>query len=313
MAKTRTQVEVAPMDKLVITVTCNSSMSYPGNPHMPPIEDVQTMAAQYVNAVRAGASLVHHHGVHYLESEIQADGRKLSRTDFDGWKRLTELIRAEVDPIMQFGIASARMDEKIRLMTLRPDMMSYAFNVHDEFFQPDPAYPPNEMYALHPRDELAAFCRAALENGVKPEVESFYTGAFWNLEFIRRQGLLEDPVWTTLFLGWQGGAWTPPTHESLLYLVHHLPPRVNWNVSVMDQATQWRILPLAIAMGGHVRVGWEDNPYLPSGELARENAELVEVVVRMAREIGREIASPDEARQIVGLPLHGGQSVVLTE
>lgn len=313
MAKTRTQVEVAPMDKLVITVTCNSSMSYPGNPHMPPIEDVQTMAAQYVNAVRAGASLVHHHGVHYLESEIQADGRKLSRTDFDGWKRLTELIRAEVDPIMQFEIASARMDEKIRLMTLRPDMMSYAFNVHDEFFQPDPAYPPNEMYALHPRDELAAFCRAALENGVKPEVESFYTGAFWNLEFIRRQGLLEDPVWTTLFLGWQGGAWTPPTHESLLYLVHHLPPRVNWNVSVMDQATQWRILPLAIAMGGHVRVGWEDNPYLPSGELARENAELVEVVVRMAREIGREIASPDEARQIVGLPLHGGQSVVLTE
>jgi 3-keto-5-aminohexanoate cleavage enzyme len=292
------------VDKLVITVTCDSSLSYPGNRHMPPIEDVETMAAQYVNAVHAGASLVHHHGVHHLEPEIQADGRKLSRTDFDGWKRLTELIRAEVDPIMQFGIASARMDEKLRLMTLGPEMMSYAFNAHDEFFQPDPAYPPNEMYALHPRDELAAFCRAALAARVKPEVESFYTGAFWNLEFIRGQGLLEDPVWTTLFLGWQGGAWTPPTHESLLYLVHNLPPRVNWNVSVMDRATQWRILPLAIAMGGHVRVGWEDNPYLPSGELSRENAELVEVVVRMAREIGREIASPDEARQIVGLPLH---------
>lgn len=291
------------MDKLVITVTCDSSMSYPGNPHMPPIEDVETMARQYINAVNAGASLVHHHGVHHLEAEIQADGRKLSKTDFGGWRRLTELIRSEVDPIVQFGIASARLDEKIRLMDLRPEMMSYAFNVHDEYFQPDPDYPPNEMYALHPRDELETFCRAALEKGVKPEVESFYTGAFWNLEFIRNKGLLADPVWTTLFLGWQGGAWTPPTHESLLYLVHHLPPRVNWNVSVMNPQEQWRLLPLAIAMGGHVRVGWEDNPYLPNGELTSENAQLVDVVVRMARDIGREVATPDEARAILGLPI----------
>lgn len=291
------------MDKLVITVTCDSSMSYPGNPYMPPIENVDAMAAQYIGAVDAGASIVHHHGVHYLEPEIQADGRKLSKTDFDGWRSLTELIRAKVDPIIQFGIASARLDEKIRLMALRPEMMSYAFNVHDEYFQPDPAFAANEMYALHTRDELQAFSAAAMEHGVKPEVESFYTGAFWNLEFIRRRGLLVDPVWTTLFLGWQGGAWTPPTHESLLYLVHHLPGNVNWNVSVMDAATQWKLLPTAIAMGGHVRVGWEDNPFLPDGSIARENAELVDVVVRMARDIGREVATPEEARRIVGVPV----------
>jgi len=291
------------MDKLVITVTCDSSMSYPGNPYMPPIENVDAMAAQYIGAVDAGASIAHHHGVHYLESEIQADGRKLSKTDFDGWRSLTELIREKVDPIIQFGIASARLDEKIGLMALRPEMMSYAFNVHDEYFQPDPAFPANEMYALHTRDELQAFSAAAMEHGVKPEVESFYTGAFWNIEFIRRKGLLVDPVWTTLFLGWQGGAWTPPTHESLLYLVHHLPVNVNWNVSVMDAATQWKLLPTAIAMGGHVRVGWEDNPFLPDGSIARENAELVDVVVRMARDIGREVATPEEARRIVGVPV----------
>jgi 3-keto-5-aminohexanoate cleavage enzyme len=289
------------MDKLVITVTVDSTMSYPGNPNMPAIEDTDAVADQYVGAVNAGASIVHHHGVHYLDKEMQADGRKLSRIDFDGWRALTEKIRARVDPIVQFGIASARLDEKVRLMGLKPEMMSYAFNVHDEYFRPDPAFPANEMYALHPRDELEAYSRAALEHGVKTEVESFYTGAFWNLEFIRQQGLLEDPVWTTLFLGWPGGAWTPPTHESLLYLVHHLPPRVNWSLSVMDQATQWGLLPLAIAMGGHVRVGWEDNPFLPNGTLSTTNAQLVDVVVRMAREIGREVASPDEARQIVGI------------
>jgi len=290
------------MDKLIITVTCDSSMSYPGNPRMPPIEDVATMGQEYIRAVNAGASLVHHHGVHYLDATIQADGRRLSRVDVDGWRRLTEIIRSACDPIVQFGIASARIEEKIELMKLRPDMMSYAFNVHDEYFQPDPAFPPNEMYALHPRDELETFARAALSHDVKPEVESFYTGAFWNLEFIRKKGLLADPVWTTLFLGWPGGAWTPPTHDSLLYLVRHLPERVNWNVSVMDPATQWKILPLAIAMGGHVRVGWEDNPYLSDGTLSRTNADLVEIAVCMARDIGREVASPAEARAIVGLP-----------
>jgi 3-keto-5-aminohexanoate cleavage enzyme len=275
-------------------------MSYPGNPNMPPIEDLDTIAAEYIRAVDAGATIVHHHGIHYLEHEMQADGRKLSRIDFDGWRLLTEKIRSARDPIVQFGIASARLEEKIRLMELRPEMMSYAFNVHDEYFRPDPALPANEMYALHPRDELEEFCRAALDRGVKPEVECFYTGAFWNLEYIRDQGLLANPVWATLFLGWQGGAWTPPTHDALLYLVNHLPAHVNWNVSVMDPM-QWRIHALVIAMGGHVRVGWEDNPYLPDGTLARTNAELVEVVVKMAAAVGREIASPDEARAISGV------------
>ncbi len=289
------------MDDLIITVTVDSSMSYPGNAHMPKIEDTEAVAAEYIRAIDAGASLVHHHGVHYLEKVMASDGKRLSKIDIEGWRDLTERIRSERDPIMQFGIASARLDEKIALMELKPDMMSFAFNVHDEFFQPDPEYPANEMYSLHPRDELTAYCKAAQAHGVKPEIECFYTGAFWNLEYIRRQGLIDDPVWATLLVGWPGGAWTPPTPDSILYLTDHLPDRTNWNLSVMDTATQWNLLPLAIAMGGHVRVGWEDNPYLPDGTLAKSNAELVEVAVRMAECIGRAVASPDEARRIVGI------------
>jgi 3-keto-5-aminohexanoate cleavage enzyme len=289
------------MDKLVITVTVDSSMSYPGNPHMPPIEDTDAVAAEYIRAIDAGASLVHHHGVHHLEKTMAADGRKLSHIDFGGWRDVTEKIRSARDPIMQFGIASARLEEKIRLMGLEPDMMSYAFNVHDEYFRPDPAYPPNEMYSLHPRDELEAFCKAAQEHHVKPEIECFYTGAFWNLEFIRRQGLLEEPIWATLLVGWPGGAWTPPTQDSLLYLTSHLPPGCNWNLSVMDPPTQWKLIAMAIGMGGNVRVGWEDNPYLPDGSLAKTNAQLVEVAVRMAESMGRDIASTTDARRIVGI------------
>jgi 3-keto-5-aminohexanoate cleavage enzyme len=290
------------VDDLIITVTVDSTMSWPRNPYMPPLEDTDAVAREYVRAVNAGAAICHHHGVHYTESEIQSDGRKLSKIDFDGWQRVTDGIRAGGgDPIIQYGIASARLPEKIKLMKQGPDMMSYCFNVHDERFQPEPDDPPFEIYALHPRDELAEAARAAKEHKVKLDIECFYTGAYFNLEYIRRQGLLEEPSWATLFFDWEGGAWTPPTADAVQYMVRHLPPGVNWGVSIMNAKAAWELIPLAIAMGGHVRVGWEDNPYLPTGELARSNAELVDVVVRLARLMGRDVASADEARTIVGL------------
>jgi 3-keto-5-aminohexanoate cleavage enzyme len=81
----------------------------------------------------------------------------------------------------------------------------------------------------------------------------------------------------------------------------HLPAGANWNASVMDPQEHWKVLTAVIAAGGHVRVGMEDNPFLRPGEYARTNAELVEKITRIARELGREIASPAEAREIIGL------------
>jgi 3-keto-5-aminohexanoate cleavage enzyme len=80
-----------------------------------------------------------------------------------------------------------------------------------------------------------------------------------------------------------------------------LPDFVNYNVSVMSPTTQWKLLSMVIGLGGHVRVGAEDNPYLAPGELADSNARLVEKIVRVAEELGREIATPSEAREIIGL------------
>ena len=124
------------------------------------------------------------------------------------------------------------------------------------------------------------------------------------MKFISEKGFLPKPVWTTLFLGWPGGCWTPPTPKALIYLIDHLPKdlKINWNVSVMDPHTQWEILTLAITLGGHVRVGWEDNPYLEKGTLAQTNVLLVEKIIRIARELGREVATPDEARKLIGIP-----------
>ena len=289
------------MEKLIITVACDSRTSYPANHLCPTQDDIAACAQQYVDAVNAGAAVAHIHGRRTLEESIQSDGRMVSKIHHDDWKRLQDAIMSKVDSIMQFGVASARIEEKVRLMTLGPDMMAVAFNAHDEYFNPDPAYPPKRMMALHPVEELIAYAKAAEEHNVKLEVECFQTGAFWHLEFVRKQGYLKENTYTTLFIGWPGGTWTPPTERALQFMVDNLPQNCTWNVSVMNPEKQWSILALAVALGGHVRVGYEDNPYLAPGELAKNNAVLVERMVGIARGLGREIATPDEARRIIGL------------
>ena len=288
------------MEKLIITVACDSRTSYPHNPNCPPQEDIEGVGRQYVDAVNAGAAISHIHGIRTLEETMQPDGRQVSRMDLDGWQRLQEAILRQVDTVMQFGVASARIAEKVKLMELRPEMMAVAFNAHDEYFQPDPSRPAKRMFAIHPQEELIAYAEAAEKHGVMLEVECFHTGGFWNLEFVRRQGHLPK-AYTTLFIGWPGGTWTPPTERSLIHMVDHLPKNCIWNVSVMNPDKQWDILSLAVSLGGHVRVGYEDNPYIAPGKFAENNAVLVERMVGIARGLGREVASPDEARQILGL------------
>ena len=120
------------MDNLIITVACDSRTSYPINHYCPPQEDIAGVAQQYIDGIKAGAAIAHIHGIRTLEESLQADGKQVSRIDHDGWKRLQEAILAKTDPVMQFGVASARLEEKVKLMTLHPDMMAVAFNAHDE-------------------------------------------------------------------------------------------------------------------------------------------------------------------------------------
>ena len=291
------------MDKLIITAACDSSVSYPSNSNCPAPtrENTGVIAQEYVRCLDAGASIAHLHGVRRLESELQADGRKLSRIDVDGWAEITHGIRLERDAVIQFGIAGARFEDRLPLLDLGPEMMSVAFNAHDEYFHPDPEYPPNAIYSLHTLEELRGYAEELPRRGVKPEIEVFHSGAVWNLTKLHSESLLEEPLWATLFLDWEGGSWTPPTEAALLYMVDLLPDYVNYNVSVMSPTTQWKLLSMTIGLGGHVRVGFEDNPYLSDGQLAATNAKLVEKIVGIAAQHGRDIASPAEAREIIGL------------
>lgn len=291
------------MNKLIITVTCDSTVSYPGNPNSPASTDTKAIANEYIRSMNAGASITHIHGTYTSDPKIQADGRKLQIPIIEGWHEVVGKIKEVGNPVMQFGLASMRLEQKLELWKdLRPDMSSIAFNAHDEYFQPDPAYPPFEIYAVHPVAELKQYASLANEHQVKLEIEAFHAGAFWNVNKLRQEkDLLPDPLWITLFMGWPGGSWTPPTPDALQFLVNNLPPRSNWNMSCMDPSAYWTVIAHTIAMGGHVRVGMEDCPYLEDGTLAKSNVLLVEKAVRIAHEIGREIASPEQARQVIGL------------
>ena len=285
------------MEKLIITVTCDSTMAYPSNPHNPTPKGIDEVSREYVRSVNAGAAICHLHGPYTIDAEIQPDGTRLSDLDIPGWRKMRDGITNNCDTIIQYGIANGRFDQRKQLMAdQRPDMISTCFNAHDECFDYEEGRVPVELYGLHSRDELEEYCVTMDKLGVKIEVESFHMGGVWNAQRMLSKGLLKGPVWTTFFFGWRGGCWTPPTPKAVQYMADHCPENFIWNSSVMDPEHGWTVLSAAIAAGGHVRVGMEDNPFLTPGEYARSNAELVEKVIRISRDMGREIATPDEAR-----------------
>jgi 3-keto-5-aminohexanoate cleavage enzyme len=145
---------------------------------------------------------------------------------------------------------------------------------------------------------LETLAKRTLEMGIKPELEVFDTGMAHACIRYLDQGLLKPPLHFQFVFGTPFGS--PATMKSLVHFSEIVPGGSTWSVIGVgpDQ------LPMAVAgmvMGGHVRVGLEDNIYYSKGVLAKNNAELVERVVRIAREFGREVATPQEARKILSL------------
>jgi 3-keto-5-aminohexanoate cleavage enzyme len=180
-------------------------------------------------------------------------------------------------------------------------MMSIILNHHDE------AFVGADFNVLHPKDELVEYAKLCKKYGVIPEWEVWHAGSVWNLNYLIKQNLLKPPYVTTLFFGWPGGTWSPPTVEEYLYRRKLMPEGCACNVSIMvaDYATtlgsgQRDIITAAIIHGDHVRVGTEDLPYDHSGKLVDTPA-LVRETAEMARALGRPLATVQQARQMIGL------------
>jgi 3-keto-5-aminohexanoate cleavage enzyme len=152
--------------------------------------------------------------------------------------------------------------------------------------------------AINPREMSEEYAERMREAGVKPEIEVFNQGHVPEFEHLIEEGLLDPPYWATVILGMQTG--TPPHPRNLVNFVDNLPPDTEWQALAVGRY-QLPLTTMAMIMGGHVRVGMEDNVYYRKGELAESNAQLVRRTARIADELDRPIASPAETREILGL------------
>ena len=138
--------------------------------------------------------------------------------------------------------------------------------------------------------------------GVKPELEIFDLGHAALARHLLGQGLFEEPAFFQLCLGVPWGA--PATTDSMVAMKNLVPAGANWSAFGVG-AAHFPMVAQAVILGGHVRVGLEDNLYLAQGELAPGNAPLVERAVRIVRDLGASVATPAEARAILGIALNG--------
>lgn len=134
--------------------------------------------------------------------------------------------------------------------------------------------------------------------GVKPELEIFDLGMLLTCLRMRDEGKLDEPLHFQLVLGTPWGA--PATPKSLIYLHDYIPENSTWSIIGIGKG-HLPMSMMAMVMGGHIRVGMEDNIYYNRGILAKTNAQFVERIVRLAQEYGREVATPDDARTILKL------------
>jgi uncharacterized protein (DUF849 family) len=151
--------------------------------------------------------------------------------------------------------------------------------------------------------DMEIFAKTMRENNTKPEFEAYDVGHLYNLSFLLKEGLVEKPLWIQFVLGVLGGlAATPEDLIVMKQTADRLLGAENfqWSVIGVGYPNEFNMAAMAIMMGGHVRVGLEDNIFVRRRQLGT-NAQLVEKVVRLANEFEREIATPDEARAMLGL------------
>lgn len=269
------------MEKLIITVALTGNVpTKKMNPNLPVTAD--EIAADVRRCRDAGAVLFHVHA---------RDAQQKPTLDIDVYKqnarRIKELAPEVIVQLSTGARAGKDWEERARPVRLLPEMGSFTTGSNNL---------PGIVYENSP-PFIEYLAKVYQETGVKPEIEVFEAGMIANALFLEKKGFIAAPLHFDFVIGAPGSM--PGTVKNLLFLSESIPAGSTWSVAGIGKAE----LPLsaaAVAMGGHVRVGLEDNLYLPDGSHA-SNPLLVEKIVRIAREIGREIATPDEARAMLGL------------
>jgi len=272
------------MEKLIITAAITGSRIPRSLTHYIPITPEEIVRSA-VECWEAGASIVH---IHVRDHETE-----MGTQDMGLFRRVVEPLREETDLVLCLttsGIPGVNLptEERLQVLDFEPELASLdagSINLGGDVFINTPEF-------------LETAATRMREKGVKPELEIFDVGMIVTCLRMREMGLLEEPLHFQFVLGSPWGS--PGTPRSLLHMYEIIPEDASWSVIGIGR-THLPMSMMALIMGGHIRVGMEDNIYYKRGELVRKNSQFVERIVRIAEEYSREIATPDEAREILRL------------
>ncbi|HSV96539.1 MAG TPA: 3-keto-5-aminohexanoate cleavage protein [Spirochaetota bacterium] len=274
------------MDKLIITAALTGGIhGKEANPALP--EQPDEIIREALRCYEAGAAVVHLHA---------RDGAGKGVADARIFAEMNQGIRARCDIIIQntTGGPGLPINERITSLDAGPEMASLNMGSVVFFHQG------KELPFINLRLEIEAFAKAMLERGIKPEMEVYNPSMFGEIENLIKQGLLAAPYYINFVMGVGGMGGYPGTLKNLAIMIDHLPRGSVFNVSGIGRA-QLPMNTMAVLSGGHARTGLEDCVNYRKGEPAKSNAQLVERIVRLARELGREVATAGEARAILGM------------
>ncbi len=280
-------------NKLIICVSPTGNFQgKETNPNMPLQPD--EIAEEVYRCWNDGAAIAHIHA---------RDKEGLPTNDPKVFAEIKRRIREKkCDIIIQFSTAPGRqpgvtVDDGPKCMDAGPEMASLSMGPTIITFRG------KDSLRDWSRPFLEKWAKVMLERNIKPECEVYNPGHIEEVKLLIEKGVLRKPYWMSIILDMHrvfqtGIRYTP---KNLIHSIDMLPPDSMFSVIAIAGA-ELPATTMSILLGGHVRVGFEDNIYLPNGQIAKHNVQLVESIVRIARDMGREIATVKEAREILRLP-----------
>lgn len=276
------------MQKVILTVALTGGQhTKSSNPHLP--EQLEEIARSAYESFNEGAAIAHIHA---------RDKNGAPTGDPKVYKEIHDQIRAKCNMVIQDstgGGPDLYLEEKLACVNTNPEMASLNMATMLRTIGPlaGTAY-------INSREDIEYFAGEMLKRNIKPEMEVYHHGMLRDVQNLKDKGLVKKPYYINFVLGMAYQGAVEAKAENLLTLRALLPPDSIFNVTAIG-AAQLRMTTLSMLLGGMARVGLEDNIYYTRGVLAEGNAQLVSRTERIARELGVEIASPDEAREILGL------------
>jgi 3-keto-5-aminohexanoate cleavage enzyme len=274
------------MDKLIITAAIQGAeLTKEKTPHLP--ISPEEVAQEAFQAWRAGAGIIHLH--------VRDDQGQPTQDPKYYELNMEAIERTGCQAVIQVstgGAVGMSLETRMGPLRLKPEYSSLntgTVNFGEDVF-------------INSKQMMEGLAAVMQESGIKPEFEVYEEGHVHSALALVKKGLVTGRLNFNFVLGVPGAM--SPSPGNLMHLCQAIPPEANWTVSGIGRH-QLILGGMAVFMGGNVRVGFEDNIYYSRGVLAKTNAELVARMVRIAKEAGRQIASPEEARSILGLQPKG--------